>query len=103
MPPNAIYVGRPTQWGNPFTVGTRFFDGESFFNTYGHLMKPIDRGGEVTDENCLVPFRAWCQKHFDLMPGNDWLEPLRGFDLACWCKEGSPCHADILLELANQA
>jgi hypothetical protein len=27
---------------------------------------------------------------------------LRGKDLACWCKEGSPCHADILLELANQ-
>lgn len=30
------------------------------------------------------------------------LSLLRGKDLACWCKEGAPCHADILLELANQ-
>ena len=27
---------------------------------------------------------------------------LRGKDLACWCKEGTPCHADILLKIANQ-
>ncbi len=30
------------------------------------------------------------------------LEPLRGKNLACWCKIGDDCHADILLELANQ-
>ena len=29
------------------------------------------------------------------------LPELRGKDLACWCKEGEPCHADVLLELAN--
>jgi hypothetical protein len=27
--------------------------------------------------------------------------PLRGKNLACWCGEGSDCHADVLLELAN--
>lgn len=27
---------------------------------------------------------------------------LRGKNLACWCKPGSPCHADVLLELANE-
>lgn len=26
---------------------------------------------------------------------------LRGHDLACWCALGQPCHADVLLELAN--
>jgi hypothetical protein len=30
------------------------------------------------------------------------LEPLRGHDLACWCDLSVPCHADVLLELANQ-
>lgn len=30
-----------------------------------------------------------------------WLEPLRGKDLCCWCKMDQPCHADVLLELAN--
>jgi hypothetical protein len=29
------------------------------------------------------------------------LEPLRGKDLACWCPLSEPCHADVLLELAN--
>lgn len=48
MPENAIYVGRPTVWGNPFVV-----------------------------------------------------QALRGKDLACWCRLDQPCHADVLLELAN--
>ncbi|WP_396917953.1 DUF4326 domain-containing protein [Mycolicibacterium sp.] len=26
---------------------------------------------------------------------------LRGHDLVCWCPLASPCHADVLLELAN--
>jgi hypothetical protein len=26
---------------------------------------------------------------------------LRGYNLACWCKPGTPCHADVLIELAN--
>jgi hypothetical protein len=30
------------------------------------------------------------------------LEELRGKNLACWCKPGAPCHADVLLELANR-
>jgi hypothetical protein len=29
-------------------------------------------------------------------------DALRGHDLACWCLVGMPCHADVLLELANQ-
>ena len=31
----------------------------------------------------------------------EWLAPLRGRDLACWCPLDQPCHADVLLELAN--
>lgn len=27
---------------------------------------------------------------------------LAGKNLACWCKPGEPCHADVLLELANR-
>lgn len=30
------------------------------------------------------------------------LEPLRGKHLACWCPLDQPCHADVLLEFANQ-
>jgi len=28
---------------------------------------------------------------------------LRGKDLACWCPLDKPCHADVLLRLANKA
>jgi hypothetical protein len=30
------------------------------------------------------------------------IEELRGRNLACWCAPGSPCHAEILLEMANR-
>jgi len=84
MPADAIYVGRPTQWGNPFEGGA----------------------------NSLDNYRAYA-----IECGHLWLSALRGHDLACWCplcklhKAGRPfdvacpdcppCHADVLLELAN--
>ena len=30
------------------------------------------------------------------------LGDLKGWDLACSCNPGEPCHADVLLELANR-
>jgi hypothetical protein len=30
------------------------------------------------------------------------LSSLRGKNLACWCRAGTPCHADVLLEVANE-
>jgi hypothetical protein len=45
-------------------------------------------------------------KFWIMAPEQGWLralarQKLRGKNLACWCKPGSPCHADILLEIAN--
>ncbi|SII07108.1 Uncharacterised protein [Mycobacteroides abscessus subsp. abscessus] len=31
----------------------------------------------------------------------DRMTELAGHDLACWCPLDQPCHADVLLELAN--
>lgn len=44
-------------------------------------------------------FRPWAALALEPVQ----LERLRGMDLACWCKPGDPCHADVLLELANGA
>jgi len=33
---------------------------------------------------------------------SDVQRELRGKDLACWCPLDQPCHADILLEVANR-
>lgn len=79
MPPNTVYVGRPTRYGNPYRV----------------QMQMVDLLPAVLDR-----FRLYAEHRIYQEP--DWLTPLRGKDLSCWCREGAPCHADILLELANQ-
>lgn len=72
VPEGAVYVGRPTKWGNPFKIG------------------PDGGRSEVISQ-----YREWL--------ATSGLDPteLRGKDLVCWCKP-LPCHADVLLELANR-
>lgn len=71
--PNAVYVGRPTKWGNPWTIGV-----------HGTREKVIQR------------YATWLYST-DLTD----IEELRGKDLVCWCAP-LPCHADVLLEAANR-
>lgn len=91
MPENTVYVGRPTPWGNPFTVGYRVNRGdepwsaEKCVEMFRFTTCPTDRAGIFTD--------------FELSEID--LRPLRGKNLACWCPLDQPCHADVLLELAN--
>lgn len=78
MPAGAVYVGRPTRFGNPW-------QGVDYALSLYHdwlAGKIFDRG---------------------LPPSYDEVQSLRGKDLACWCRLDRPCHADILLELANRA
>lgn len=77
MPPNAVYVGRPTKWGNPCPV-----------ETYGGRKEAV------------AGFRRYLRARMYF----NSLEPteLRGKDLACWCPLDQPCHADVLLEIANK-
>jgi len=74
LPENTIVVTRPTKWGNPF--------------------KPDN---ELTPMDAVRCYRIWIEH------GNHGLNisELRGKNLACFCKVGEPCHADVLLELAN--
>ena len=87
MPTNTVYVGRPTQWGNPFIVGK---DGsaQDCVNKFSNDLFPYRRGGSVVD--------------FLLSEANiRWIAELKGKNLACWCPLDQPCHADVLLEIAN--
>ena len=72
MPPNTVYVGRPTKWANPCII---------------------------TCEQDRIHAVAWFDLH--VAPKLDVSE-LRGKNLACWCPLDKPCHADALLELANR-
>lgn len=86
MPENAIYVGRPGPYGNPFKIGE--------VNT--------DTGEIVTPEKCLEYFEFYLTRKFKGPELSGFLAPLRGKDLACWCHPKARCHADVLLRLANQ-
>ena len=74
IPKDAVYVGRPSKWGNPFIVGR---DGNR--------------------EQVVEKFR---QHFIDLFWREQIQEELKGKDLVCWCAP-KPCHADVLLKIAN--
>lgn len=79
MPDDAIYIGRPTKWGNPFPAN------------------------KVGNTEAVRQYRVWLDM---TLPGQAVKEAarkeLRGKDLACWCKEGEACHGDVLLSIANR-
>jgi hypothetical protein len=106
MPEGAVYVGRPTRWGNPVFV------------TRGDF--PTDAAEAVEHYRNLVTkrasFKSWGYGmggfwHVTANPVNDRGDKvptakeirtaLGGKDLACWCPLDQPCHADVLLEMAN--
>lgn len=93
--PDAVIVARPSIWGNPFTI-----------------KGAAQAGYSDPRKMAVAAYRDW-------LAGDPWacgsdtyeakrqkiiasLHDLRGRDLACWCPlDGSPCHADVLLEIAN--
>lgn len=84
MPPNTVYVGRPTLWGNPFPV--QKYGPEKAVQMY--------RDWLVGKLPKVYPFeREYITKNAHRM--------LRGVNLACFCRPGQPCHADVLLEMSN--
>jgi len=87
MPDNAIYVGRPTKWGNPWS--------ENNNPLYWMSAEPSWREQVVAAYEWGLGFMS--DGDFE-----KFIEPLRGKDLACWCPLDQPCHADVLLEMANE-
>ena len=99
MPPNTVYVGRPTIWGNPF----KHDDPAAAVEAY---RRHCQGGTQVFDIGPgKLQFAGNMHRNSTHWAWPEWLrknvETLRGKDLACWCPEGQPCHADVLLELAN--
>ena len=76
MPPNAVYVGRPTIFGNPFEIGR---DGNR---------------DEVCDK-----FEAWIAGRPRLIEAAK--RQLKNKDLVCWCAPAR-CHAQTLMRIANE-
>jgi hypothetical protein len=96
MPPNTVKVDRTTKWGNPF---------RDYGPPVKHLLEvwgwKLRNWGEEcgTAEEAVQRFRACVA--FDGASIALARKELRGNNLACWCPPGAPCHADVLLEIAN--
>ena len=73
-PQNAVFIGRPSKWGNPFVIG---------------------RDG--TREEVIAKYERWLADQPHLLRA---LDELRGKDLVCYCSPEA-CHGDVLLRLAN--
>lgn len=140
MPDGAVYVGRPTRWGNPFA----YRDLSRGLVRFGP--KHLERFGREWDyegrcsghgishdmwfsaDDIVETYVRWATREeivelfrltlADPTPGMQWAYPscggrfltvavddirreLAGKDLACWCRLDQPCHADVLLEIAN--
>jgi len=88
-PADAVNVARPTRWGNPYKVGDP---------------DPV-HCGPMTAADAVF----WFEADFDPAISEnaekklaEVQRELAGKDLACWCKPDDPCHADVLLRLANK-
>jgi hypothetical protein len=90
MPPNTVKVDRSTRWGNPFTVGS------SVQATPDHPIAICFSAKEAVEA-----YRGFLDHPIGTKFRADVIAELRGKNLACWCKPGAPCHADVLLEIAN--
>lgn len=96
MPLNAKSVARPHAWGNPFRVG------DNAFVQVDPAIGDVGAGVEmpITQGLAVELFRAWTICRPDNVA--EIRAELAGFDLACFCALDQPCHADVLLEVANQ-
>lgn len=79
---DAVYVGRPTKWGNPFS----------------HLGGTLAKFRVATREEAVLAYRGYLLMNPRLISAAR--RELKGKDLICWCAPSS-CHAEVLLEIAN--
>ena len=82
-----VYVGRPTKWGNLFRVSHINTAKKVVFMFKLMLDGKFDR---------IEPLRLAKEK---ILAD---IHELEGKNLSCWCPLDKPCHADVLLEIANE-
>lgn len=88
-PPNTIYVGRPSKWGNIFPIGS----------------KPSEFSADLPEKCETLEVSLMCYKNYIdtwlIITDGRWINELKGKNLSCWCPLDKPCHSDILLEYAK--
>ena len=87
--PDAVIVARPSKWGNPFVVGERVLTSKGGY--------AVIRDRQMAVDLFRKKWSTWRTSY-----SAEMIHELRGKDLACWCPLDQPCHADVLLEMANR-
>lgn len=93
MPPNTVSVTRPGKWGNPWKIGVSRCSGHGLGYREEKVANPIEAvrffEGMLRQSDRAYPSRA------------EIVRELKGKNLACFCALDQPCHADVLLKIAN--
>jgi len=112
-PPNTVVVARPSKWGNHWRALPTGDGWSVFARTRSGLDWWLERVGIVSKEEAIVE----CVELYRLSVLADvedlyddintaiaggYFAELSGKNLACWCPLDQPCHADVLLDLANR-
>lgn len=93
-PPNTVVVSRPSRFGNPFSM-------DDAVDADPNLTPAQARRVVVDQFRRMIRSPADRKRHG--YPSDDEIkQELRGKNLACWCPEDGPCHADVLLDIANR-
>lgn len=108
MPEGAVYVGRPTVFGNPFRPGLHQGEWQVIDDNAMNYPLPVER--PTLDAARIYAVGLFNDDLTYWFGGRITLDPalgaaitgLAGRDLACWCPLDQPCHADVLLRLANK-
>lgn len=84
VPKDAVYIGRPSIWGNPFT----------------HIKggKTLAQYVVASRDAAVDKYEEWLLQQPHLL---EQLHSLKGKDVVCWCHP-QRCHGDVLIKLANQ-
>jgi hypothetical protein len=102
MPSDTVSVARPGRWGNPFFV-SKWRDAATcvalFENAVNGIWNPATSAHVPAAWQGYEEHAKWLstmQQH-----PRELLGKLKGKNLACWCALDQPCHADVLIRLAN--
>jgi hypothetical protein len=83
-PADAVYIGRPSKWGNPFS----------------HMADTLAEFRTESRDEAVSKYREWLLTQPELLAAV--VAELAGKDLVCWCAP-KKCHGDVLLEIANRS
>ena len=106
LPTSAVVVTRPSEFGNPYRIypvkdtatgKTEWWVENPNINGV-YMFKTRDEAQSAA----VKLYEHWVEHNAPMNYKDRARLALKGRDLACWCKPSQPCHADILLKLANE-